>query len=144
MSTPQSRRVIQPYLFFNGRCDEALAFYRGAIGAEVLELMRFKDSPEPPPPGMLAPGFEEKVMHAEFRVGETMLMAADGCSGEAPGFQSFSLSLSVGSEAEAERVFAALADGGKVRMALTKTFWSLRFGMVEDRFGLGWMINVPA
>ena len=144
MSTPQSRRVIQPYLFFNGRCDEALEFYRGAIGAEVLVLMRFKDSPEPPPPGMLAPGFEERVMHAEVRVGETTLMAADGCSAEAPGFQGFSLSLSVGSEVEAERVFAALADGGKVRMALAKTFWSPCFGMVEDRFGLGWMVNVPA
>ncbi len=144
MSTPQDHRVIQPYLFFNGRCDEALEFYRGAIGAEVVFIMRFKDNPGPMPPGMLPAGFEEKVMHATFRVGETTLMAADGCSAEKADFKGFSLSLSVGSEAEAERVFAALADGGKVRMPLSKTFWSLRFGMVEDRFGLGWMVTVLA
>lgn len=144
MSAPRHHHVIQPYLFFNGRCDEALEFYRGAIGAEVAFIMRFKDSPEPPPPGMLAPGFEEKVMHAEVRVGETTLMASDGCSAEKADFKGFSLSLSVGSEAEADRVFAALADGGKVRMPLAKTFWSPRFGMVEDRFGLGWMVTVPA
>ena len=104
--------------------------------------MRFNESPEPPQPGMVPPGFENKIMHASFRVGETTLMASDGCSAEKANFQGFSLSLSVADEAEADRVFAALADGGQVRMPLTKTFWSPRFGMVADRFGVGWMISV--
>ena len=142
MSTTTTR-VIQPYLFFNGRCAEAIEFYRQAIGAEVEMLMRFKDSPDPMPPGMLPPGFEDKVMHASFRVGATTLMASDGCAAEKTSFQGFSLSLTVGGEAEADRMFAALADGGQVRMPLGKTFWSPRFGMLEDRFGVGWMIIVP-
>ena len=144
MSTPQDRLAIQPYLFFNGRCDEALEFYRSAIGAEVLFMMRHKDSPGPLPPGMLPSGFGEKVMHATVRVGTSTFMASDGSSAEKTEFLGFSLSLSVGTAAKADRAFAALADGGKVRMPLAKTFWSPRFGMVEDRFGLGWMVTVPA
>ena len=105
-------------------------------------MMRFKESPEPPQPGMVPPGFENKIMHTSFRIGATTLMASDGCAAEKATFQGFSLSLSVANEAEADRVFAALADGGQVRMPLTKTFWSPRFGMVEDRFGVGWMISV--
>jgi PhnB protein len=136
----KDNRVIQPYLFFNGRCEEAIEFYRKALGAEVEMLMRYKDSPEPTQPGMLPPGFENKVMHASFRVGQTAVMASDGCSTDKAGFQGFSLSLSVSSEAEADRAFAALAVGGQVRMPLTKTFFSPRFGMVADRFGIGWMI----
>jgi len=136
--------LVQPYLFFGGRCDEALEFYRAAIGAEVEMLMRFSESPEPTPPGMLAEGFENKVMHSSFRVGETTLMASDGCSQEDANFNGFSLSISVPNETEADRVFAALSEGGTVKMPLTKTFWSPRFGMLEDRFGLGWMIIVPA
>ena len=142
MTTTKNNRIIQPYLFFNGSCEQAVEFYRKALGAEVEMMMRYKESPEPPQPGMVPPGFENKIMHTSFRVGETTLMASDGCSSEKAGFQGFSLSLSVTNEAEADRVFAALADGGKVRMPLTKTFWSPRFGMVEDRFGLGWMITV--
>jgi PhnB protein len=142
MSTTKDNRVIQPYLFFNGSCEQAVEFYCNALGAEVEMLMRFKDSPEPPQPGMVPPGFENKVMHTSFRVGETTVMASDGCSAEKASFQGFSLSLSVPSETEADRVFAALADGGQVRMPLTKTFWSPRFGMVADRFGVGWMISV--
>ena len=134
--------TIQPYLFFGGRCEEALEFYRTAIGAEVEMLMRHKDSPEPPPPGMLAPGWENKVMHTNFRVGETTLMASDGCSSEDGKFNGFSLSLSVPDEAAADRAFAALSAGGEVKMPLTKTFWSPKFGMLTDRFGLGWMISV--
>jgi len=141
MST--NNQVIQPYLFFHGRCEEAIEFYRKALGAKTERLMRFKDSPEPPPPGRLPPGFENKIMHATLQVGSTTLMASDGCSADQAGFEGFSLSLTVPSEAEADRVFAALAEGGQVRMPLDKTFWSPRFGMVEDRFGVGWMIMVP-
>src|SRR3989442_12058558 len=142
MSAKNDNRIIQPYLFFNGSCEQAVEFYRKALGAEVEMMMRYKDSPEPPQPGMVPPGFENKIMHASFRIGATTLMASDGCAAEKTNFQGFSLSLSVPSEAEADRVFAALAEGGQVRMPLTKTFWSPRFGMVADRFGLGWMITV--
>ena len=133
---------IQPYLFFEGRCEEALDFYRRALGAEVTMLMRYRDSPEPPPPGMIPPGSEDKVMHAAFRVGDTVAMASDGiCSGQ-PHFGGFSLSISVPDAARADAMFGALAEGGQVQMPLSKTFWSPRFGMVADRFGVGWMINV--
>ena len=135
---------IQPYVFFDGRCEEAVEFYKKTLGAEVTMLMRFKDSPESPPPGVVQPGSENKIMHTSFRIGETTVMASDGhCLGQ-PSFQGFSLSLTVPNEAEAERVFAALADGGQVQMPLTKTFWSPRFGMVADRFGVSWMVNVAA
>ena len=133
---------VEPYLFFNGRCEEAVEFYKKALGAEVAMLMRFKDSPEPHAPGMLPPGSENKVMHVSFRVGDTTVMASDGfCKGQTD-FQGLSLSLTVSNETEADRVFAALADGGHVQTPLNKTFWSPRFGMVTDRFGLGWMVTV--
>jgi PhnB protein len=141
-SATKDNRIIQSYLFFNGRCEEALEFYRKALGAEIEMLMRFKDSPEPPQPGMVPPGFENKVMHASFRVGQSTLMASDGCSAEKPAFEGFSLSISVASEAQADQYFNALADGGQVKMPMAKAFWSPRFGMVEDRFGIGWMISV--
>jgi PhnB protein len=135
---------VQPYLFFDGRCEEAIEFYRKTLGAEVTMLMRFKDSPEPHEPGMVPPGSENKVMHASFRIGDTTVMASDGqCVGK-PSFQGFSLSLTVLNDAEAERLFAALADSGKVQMPLTKTFFSSRFGMVADRFGVAWMIIVAS
>ncbi len=142
MSTTKDNRVVQPYLFFNGRCEEALEFYRKALGARVEMIMRFKESPEPPKPGMVPPGFENKIMHVSFQIGQATIMASDGCSTEKPNFQGFSLSLSVPDEPAANRAFAALAEGGQVRMPLTKTFWSPRFGMVEDRFGIGWMVSV--
>ena len=135
--------TVQPYLFFGGRCEEALDFYRTAIGAEVEMLMRHKESPDSSPRGMLAQGWENKVMHTSFRIGETTLMASDGCSPEDGKFSGFSLSLMVPTEAEADRVFAALADGGSVTMPLGPTFWSPKFGMLTDRFGVGWMITVP-
>ena len=132
-----------PYLFFNGRCDEALAFYRRALGAEILMLMRFREAPDPPPPGMLPPGSEDKVMHAHARIGDAEFMASDGnCSGK-PGFQGFSLSLTLPTEADVDRAFAALAEQGRVDMPAGKTFWSARFGMVTDRFGVQWMVTVP-
>jgi PhnB protein len=130
---------VQPYLFFDGRCDEAVEFYRRALGAEVTMRMRFKDSPDPT---MVPPGAEDKVMHASFRIGETTVLASDGrCEGR-PSFQGFALSLTVPSEAEADRLFAALGNGGQVQMPLTKTFFSPRFGMVADRFGVSWMVYV--
>src|SRR6266567_4375385 len=142
MSTTKDNRIVQPYLFFNGSCEQAVEFYRKALGAEVEMMMRFKESPEPPKPGMVPPGFENKIMHTSFRVGQTTIMASDGCSAEKAKFEGFSLSVAVATEAEADRVFAALVDGGQVRMPLAKTFWSPRFGMVADRFGIGWMISV--
>ena len=133
---------VQPYLFFDGRCEEAVEFYRRALGAEVTMLMRFKDSPEPHAPGMVPPGAGDKVMHMSVRIGETTVLASDGrCDGR-PSFQGFALSLTVPNEAEAERLFAALADGGQVQMPLTTTFFASRFGMVADRFGVSWMIYV--
>jgi len=133
---------VETYLFFDGRCEEAIEFYKKVLGAEVTMLMRFKDSPEPPQPGMIPPGSENKIMHVSFRVGDTTVMASDGrCTGQA-NFQGFSLSLTVANEAEADRKFAALAEGGQVQMPMAKTFWSPRFGMVTDRFGLGWMVSV--
>lgn len=133
---------IQPYLFFDGRCEEALEYYRKALGAELMMLMRNRESPEPQPPGMLPPGSEDKVMHASLRIGDSVVMASDGhCRGQ-PSFQGFSLSLTVPDEARADQLFAALADGGQVQMPLAKTFFSPRFGMVADRFGVSWMVYV--
>jgi PhnB protein len=132
--------LIQPYLFFDGRCEEAIGFYQRALGAKVEMMMRFKDNPEPPQPGMCPPGSENKVMHACISIGDTAVMASDGrCQGK-PSFQGFSLSLTVKNEAEADRLFTALGDGGQVQMPLGKTFFSPRFGVVADRFGVSWMV----
>jgi PhnB protein len=136
-----SDALLQPYLFFNGRCEEALAFYGEALGAQTEMLMRYSDNPEPPPPGMAPAGFENKVMHCSFRIGQSVIMASDGCE-EGARFDGFSLSLSLPSQDEARRVFSLLGEGGQVRMPLTKTFWSPCFGMLTDRFGIGWMISV--
>lgn len=134
--------AVQPYLFFNGRCEEAVEFYQRALGAQVEMLMRFKESPEQPPPDKVPPGSADKVMHASLKIGDTVVMASDGnCSGK-PEFTGFSLSLTVANAAEADRVFNALAEGGQVQMPMGPTFWSPRFGMVADRFGVGWMVNV--
>jgi len=134
--------LVQPYLFFDGRCEEAVQFYRDAIGARLDALMRYRDSPEPLPPGMVPPGFEDRIMHASLRIGDSVLMASDDCSPAPRPIQGVSLSLSVSSEPEADRIFTALAGGGQVTMPLAKTFWSPRFGMLTDRFGVGWMVNV--
>lgn len=131
---------IQPYLFFDGRCEEAIAFYRDKLGAEVTMLTRFKDAPEPARMG--PPGSENKVMHAHLRIGDADVLASDGrCEGN-PQFQGFSLSLTAASDDEAEKMFTALGDGGVVQMPLSKTFFSSRFGMVADRFGVSWMVYV--
>ena len=130
---------VQPYLPFEGRCEEAVEFYRKALGAEVTRLMRFKESPEP---GMCSPGTLDKVMHMSFRIGDTTLLASDGrCTGQ-PIFLGISLTLTAADDAEAERLFASLADGGQVQMPLAKNFFSSRFGMVADHFGMPWTIIV--
>ena len=131
---------VQPYLFFNGRCEEAIEFYRQALGAQVDMLMRFKDSPEPPTG--VAPGSGDKVMHAAIRIDDSVLMASDGMAEGQPEFKGFSLSLNLGDEAAARRVFDGLAQGGKVTMPLGKTFFASIFGMVVDRFGVQWMVGV--
>ena len=136
--------IVQAYLNFDGRCEEAIEFYKRSLGAEVTMLMRNKECPEPQPPGMLHPGSENKVLHSALRIGDTMVMASDGRCGGNPSFQGVMLSISVANAAEADKVFAALADGGTVQMPLGKTFFSPRFGMVADRFGITWMVNVPA
>jgi len=133
---------IQPYVFFEGRCEEAIEFYRKTLGAEVTLMMRFKDNPEPPPPGTTPPGTENKIMHATVQIGESTVQMSDGrCQGSSK-FSGFTLSIITQSEAEAERIFTALGDGGKVNMPLTKTFFSPRFGMLYDRFGVSWMVLV--
>lgn len=131
---------VEPYLFFEGTCEKAIEFYRKALGAELEMLMRYKEAPEPPPPGMVPPGWDDKVMHASFRIGESRVMASDDCTLQAkPG--GFSLSIAASDVAQGEQLFKALADGGKVTMPFGKTFWSPGFGMLTDRFGIGWMVN---
>jgi PhnB protein len=130
---------VQPYLNFDGRCDEALEFYKKAIGAKAGMVLRWKDSPDKT---IRSPGNEEKVMHSQFQVGDTTVMASDGrCTGK-PSFHGIMLSIAAGSEAEAEKLFGALAEGGQVQMPLGKTFFAPRFGMVADKFGVGWMVVV--
>ncbi len=135
---------IQPYLFFEGRCDEAIALYREVLGAEVQMLMRYGDNPEAQPPEWLPPGSEKKVMHATLQIGPSVLMVSDGMCSSKPAFSGFKLHFNVADAAAAERVFKALSEGGKVEMPLTKTFWSPCFGMLEDRFGVAWMVSVAA
>jgi PhnB protein len=136
--------ALQPYLFFHGRCQEAIDFYRQAIGAELTMVVHFKDNPESHPIGTLPPGWGEKVMHANLRIGDATLLASDGHQSTGPHFEGFSLSLTVKDPGEAERKFNALAEGGQIRMPLAKTFFSPLFGMLTDRFGVGWMVYVAS
>lgn len=133
---------IEPYLFFDGRCEEAIEFYKKALGARVEFMMRNAESPEPPPEGMLPPGSEHKIMHASLHIGGALVMMSDGmCGGDAV-FKGFSLSLDCPDADQAREAFAALAEGGQVSMPLGKTFWAPLFGMVTDRFGVSWMVGV--
>ena len=132
---------LHPYLFFDGRCDEAIAFYRAALGARQVARMRFRDAPEPVP---VPPEMAEKVMHAELDIGGAVLLMSDGRGAGGEGFRGFSLTLTVDTAAEADRAFAALAEDGEVTMPLGKTFFSPRFGMVRDRFGVGWIVLARA
>jgi PhnB protein len=134
--------AVTPYLFFAGRCEEAIEFYKKALDAEVGMMMRFKECPDTPPPGTLPPGSDNKIMHACLRINGTEVMASDGCEQGQPKFEGFSLSLNTKDEKEADRMFNALAAGGKVQMPLAKTFFAKRFGTVADRFGVGWMVIV--
>ena len=142
---------IEPYVFFDGRCDEAIDFYRAALGAETLMLLRYSDAPAdagPPPEGCSPPppGTSDKVMHAALRVGETTVMLSDGMCGGNPKFEGMSLSLTAADDAEAARIFAALADGGQVMVPLGPSFFASSFGMLADRFGVNWMVvagNAP-
>ena len=130
---------VEPYIFFDGRCEEAIEHYKKTLGATVENLMRFKDGPEPNS-GMVPPGSDNKIMHASFRIGDSLVGASDGsCLGQAT-FKGFSLSIKADSDAEAEQLFKSLADGGTVHQPLIKTFFASRFGMVADRFGVGWMV----
>jgi PhnB protein len=137
MST--SNVSIQPYLSFGGRCEEAIEFYRKALGAEVRMMMRFKESPEPTE---MPECFHDKIMHASLQIGDSVLMASDGRCEGATAFEGFSISITPTDEAEAERIFDALSEDGLVTMPLEKTFWSPKFGMLQDKFGVGWMISV--
>ena len=141
---------VQSYFFFDGRCEEALDFYAKVLGAKVTMLMRFKDNPDPQPSGGngCAPGAgtQDKVMHAEFTIGDTTLMASDGLAGGTPEFKGVAQSITTASDAETQRIFHALADGGQIQMPLARTFFSSAFGMVADRFGVQWMVitDMPA
>lgn len=133
---------IQPYLFFNGRAEEAARFYQRVLGAEVLHLLRFRDGPQPVDPERVSPGSGDKVMHMCLRIGDSTVMGSDGCASGEPAFGGFSLTLTLADEPEVERLFAALGDGGEVQMPLEQTFFSRRFGIVADRFGVSWMLLV--
>jgi PhnB protein len=134
---------IQPYLFFNGRCEEALKYYGEKLGAEILLKMHFRDAP-PNPDQPINPDMADKVMHVSFRIGSTDLMASDGdCNTSAPQPAGFSLSLTADDAASAKRYYDALAQDGEVRMPFQETFWSKGFGMLVDRFGIAWMVSVP-
>ena len=133
---------VQAYIRFAGRCEEALAFYKKSIGAEVSGLMRWRDSPDASMKG--PPGYEEKVMNVSFRVGETLLMADDGMGENKAEYKGMTLAIEVADDVEAKRIFTALSEGGKVMMPLMKTFWSTSFGMLTDKFGVPWMVNVQA
>jgi PhnB protein len=131
---------IQPYLFFDGRCQEALDFYVTALGAKVEALIRFKDSPEPPDPAKVPPGAANNIMHSSLRIGETVVLASDGFGNGNPVFQGFSLALWVANDAEADHLYSALAKEGKITQPLVKTFFASSFGMVTDKFGVPWMV----
>jgi PhnB protein len=131
---------VQPYLFFEGRAEEAIEFYKKALGAKVTMLMRNKEAPEKPPPGMLPPGSDDKVMHASMTIGDSVIMISDGGVSGKPNFSGVSLSLSIDDKAEGERAFKALGEGGQVTMPFMKTFFAEGFGMLKDRFGVAWMI----
>ena len=132
---------VQPYLSFEGRCEEAINFYKSAVGAKVAMMMRFKEAPDQ---SMMTPGTGDRILHASLQIGDSTVMASDGqCMGKAI-FQGISLSLTAGTDAEAKRLFDALANGGQIQMPLAKTFFATSFGIVADKFGVSWMIYVPA
>ena len=130
---------VQPYVFFDGKCEEALEFYKSAVGAKVDALMRFKDAPADQQ-AQMAPGSKDKVMHAAFKIGDTQILASDGQCGGKPNFQGFSLTINAADDKEAEKLFGALGKGGQITMPMSETFFASRFGMVADKFGVNWMV----
>jgi PhnB protein len=130
---------MTPYLFFAGRCEEAIAFYQAALGAKLEMVLRFNESPDAVPEGMLQPGFETKIMHATLLINDRQLLVSDGTD-DKPKFDGFRIALTIPDEAEAHQAFNALAEGGSVEMPLMKTFWSPCYGMVTDKFNVGWMV----
>jgi PhnB protein len=130
---------VQPYVFFDGKCEEALEFYKSAIGAKVDMMMRYKEAPADQQ-AQMSPGSMNKVMHAAFKVGDTQILASDGECGGKPNFQGFSLTINAANDAEADKLFAALGKGGKVTMPMSETFFASRFGMLADKFGVNWMV----
>lgn len=144
-SAEEKTMLVQSYLFFDGCCEEAVDFYRSALGAELEMLMRYQDAPDPPAPGMIPAGWGGKVMHCSFKIGQTQVMASDSRATDGGGYRGFSLSIATHDAARAAQVFKALAEGGQVAMPLGPTFWSPGFGMLTDRFGVSWMVNtLPA
>jgi len=133
---------IQPYLYFRGRCEEAIEFYQRALGAQVHMLVRMKDAPEPAPENRLPPNWGDKVMHAQISIGDSTLLMSDGGTAGPSEFKGFDLSLNVPDAATADRAFTALAAGGQINMPLGPTFWSPCFGTLTDQFGVAWMVNV--
>ena len=133
---------VQPYLYFDGHCEEAIGFYKKALGGEIVSIMRYKDSPEPPPPGMVPDNWGDKIMHCSLDIAGSTIMAADGPQAGKSGHAGYSLSINLEDEARAEKLFRALGEGGQVHMPLAKTFFAKRFGMLTDRFGVGWMVHV--
>lgn len=132
---------IHPYLFFNGNCEAALEFYKTALNAEVDMVMRYRDNPDSPPSDTIPEGYDDKIMHASFRIGDAMIMVSDGC-GETSTFAGFSLHLGTATADDAKRFFNALCEGGQITMPLETTFWSPLFGIVQDRFGVSWMVSL--
>jgi PhnB protein len=133
---------VQPYIYFEGRCEEAIEFYKKALGASVNMIMRFKDCPEPAPSGQFPPQMLDKIMHASLRIGDSTVLVSDGRCQSAANFAGFTLPILVSTEPEAQKIFTALSEGGKVGMPLAKTFFSPAFGMVHDKFGVPWMVLV--
>jgi len=131
---------VNPYVFFDGKCEEALDFYKSKLGAKVNVLMRYSENPNP---AHNPPGSDEKVMHSEFQVGDSKIMASDGLCHGKPSFQGFSLTIQCASDAEAQRLYTALGEGGQVQMPLGPTFFAHSFGMVADKYGIGWMLIHP-
>lgn len=136
--------AIEPYLFFNGRCEEALRFYEHAFEAKIETVARFRQSPAPPPEELLPEGWLDKVMHASFLIGDARVMISDGNTDEPAQFRGFALNVNFASEDEARRAFERLSDGGRVDMPIGPTFYAACFGMVTDRFGVQWMVMAPS
>jgi PhnB protein len=132
---------IDPYLNFNGNCEEAFHFYEKALGGKIEMLLKYNQAPAGG--GPTPPGFENKVMHVRLSVGQQIIMASDAPPGHFSPMQGFNVSLMFDDKAQAERVFNALADKGKVMMPFAQTFWAEGFGMLTDRFGTPWMVNCP-